>query len=70
MAKQQPAPFKTGDTVRLASGGPVMTAVGAKGGVVLCQWFTEDGRLQTAEFPSGSLLPAEGPFPSPPPPRM
>jgi uncharacterized protein YodC (DUF2158 family) len=33
------APFKPGDTVRLSSGGPVMTVKLIEGDWIFCDWF-------------------------------
>jgi uncharacterized protein YodC (DUF2158 family) len=45
--------FKVGGTVRLKSGGHLMTVVEVLPSSVKCQWFDEKGKLQ-----SGSFLPA------------
>jgi len=41
--------FKSGDLVRLRSGGPVMTvSQSGSGGVFVCHWFNQDGEVWTA----------------------
>jgi uncharacterized protein YodC (DUF2158 family) len=41
--------FKSGDLVRLKSGGPVMTvSQSGSGGVFVCHWFNRDGDSWTA----------------------
>lgn len=51
--------LKSGDTVMLKSGGPIMTidTVGDYGGVkkALCQWF-EKQKLENGMFPLTSLV--------------
>jgi uncharacterized protein YodC (DUF2158 family) len=55
--------WKSGDKVKLASGGPEMTvnsqyqpAFGDE--IVVCQWFDKNGDLQNAEFAPDSLVAA------------
>ena len=43
-----------GDTVRLKSGGPLMTVIFLEGNLVNCTWFLES-ILTEAWFPSESL---------------
>ncbi len=53
--------FKTGDTVQLKSGGPVMTVTGKTGGGKLtCAWF-ENSESKRDIFPPESLKPADVP---------
>jgi uncharacterized protein YodC (DUF2158 family) len=48
-----------GETVRLRSGGPVMTIQAAdKPDFVRCSWFDENNKLITAEFNKNGLEPA------------
>jgi uncharacterized protein YodC (DUF2158 family) len=47
--------FKKGDTVRLKSGGPLMTVVETKGNQLLCQWFDKNEALQSRLFDVESL---------------
>ncbi|MDG4855932.1 MAG: DUF2158 domain-containing protein [Mesorhizobium sp.] len=45
-----PNTFKTGDIVRLKSGGPEMTVSdGAASGTYLCHWFNRDGDVWTPQ---------------------
>ncbi len=39
-----------GSTVRLNSGGPLMTVREVEGDTVRCDWFDKEGRLRKAEF--------------------
>ncbi len=55
------AAFKVGDTVRLKSGGPVMTVVEVGADNVDCQWFTGDGAPERAGFPPDALKSWESP---------
>ncbi|MGX8010354.1 YodC family protein [Mesorhizobium sp. ORM8.1] len=42
--------FKTGDVVKLKSGGPPMTVSdGAASGMYLCHWFNRDGDVWTPQ---------------------
>ena len=50
---------KTGDLVRLKSGGPVMTVSFIASQTVGCDWFDEENRHQTANFRPEQLVPAE-----------
>lgn len=62
-----PRKWKTGDLVRLLSGGPVMTVKhevsvpGFKVSETRCQWFTPDGLLHSGEFLQDSLVVADPP---------
>jgi uncharacterized protein YodC (DUF2158 family) len=48
------ASFKPGDTVRLKSGGPVMTVTAVDGDTILCDWF--DGTKKSeAKFLAAAL---------------
>ncbi|TIT45297.1 MAG: DUF2158 domain-containing protein, partial [Mesorhizobium sp.] len=43
-----PNTFKTGDVVKLKSGGPKMTVSdGAASGMYLCHWFNKEGDVWT-----------------------
>ena len=45
-----PNGFKTGDVVRLKSGGPDMTVSdGAASGTYLCHWFNREGDVWTPQ---------------------
>jgi Uncharacterized small protein (DUF2158). len=48
--------YRTGQTVRLASGGPTMTVGRVYGDSVECFWF-EGAQLREATFESGVLSP-------------
>lgn len=51
--------FKTGDTVKLISGGPIMTVEKiAYNGKVSCQWFAGK-KLEHGDFPPNSLIRAD-----------
>jgi uncharacterized protein YodC (DUF2158 family) len=43
--------FGIGDTVKLASGGPVMTVIEIKGDMAVCQWFSGNA-ARTAQVDS------------------
>jgi uncharacterized protein YodC (DUF2158 family) len=50
--------LKKGDTVKLKSGGPVMTVQGeSMGGEVICKWFVEE-QMMSATFVEEALEPA------------
>jgi uncharacterized protein YodC (DUF2158 family) len=53
------AKFKAGDTVRLNSGGPLMTVktpeMGAGGKFCLCQWFDDKNNVKSDTFAQDSL---------------
>ncbi|SRR5882757_11497618 len=50
-----PAPFRSGDLVRLSSGGPLMTVIGIEGDQVNCAWTDFDGNLQSERLPRDAL---------------
>lgn len=48
--------FKVGDTVRLRSGGPVLTVVEiGKNGWLACTWFDSDKKANHHSYPPESL---------------
>ena len=49
--------FKTGDTVKLISGGPTMTveSINKYNGSINCQWFAGK-KLEEGDFPPDSLI--------------
>lgn len=48
--------FKNGDTVKLNSGGPIMTIDGNDGyGGVICQWFNKNEEIKKEVFNEESL---------------
>lgn len=49
--------FQTGETVKLISGGPIMTVKGIDYNGVECQWFAGK-KLESGHFPSDSLIKA------------
>jgi uncharacterized protein YodC (DUF2158 family) len=55
------AAFKAGDTVRLKSGGPLMTVKENKvGGSVLCEWFNDKSEPHIKAFAETSLEADDG----------
>jgi uncharacterized protein YodC (DUF2158 family) len=53
--------FKAGDTVRLKSGGPLMTVNRVEPeGRTMCEWFDDKGTPQFRTFPSTSLAEDDG----------
>jgi uncharacterized protein YodC (DUF2158 family) len=54
-----PTTWKTGEKVRLKSGGPRMTIDWVDVERVHCQWFDSSHKLQAASFPADSLEPAD-----------
>jgi uncharacterized protein YodC (DUF2158 family) len=61
-ASQAPANgLHAGATVRLRSGGPLMTVDNVEGDTVNCQWATEFGELATGAFPIAALTIVGGP---------
>jgi uncharacterized protein YodC (DUF2158 family) len=51
-AQSRPTPrFRTGDLVRVRSGGPLMTVTGVQGDQVNCSWTGWDGQLKSESFP-------------------
>jgi uncharacterized protein YodC (DUF2158 family) len=58
--------LRTGDLVRLRSGGPLMTVRSAEGDQVNCYWSTDEGNVLNGTFPVADLtapliLPASDP---------
>jgi uncharacterized protein YodC (DUF2158 family) len=52
--------FKIGDTVKLKSGGPVMSITSNDGGGRWwCDWFSKDGKVDSKAFPEAALVAAE-----------
>ena len=47
--------FARGDLVQLRSGGPLMTVLVMKGGLVNCLWTDYDGQPHDVTFPVGVL---------------
>ena len=47
--------FDRGDSVRLKSGGPIMTVSGFDDGKVECWWTDANGETETGSFPPESL---------------
>jgi uncharacterized protein YodC (DUF2158 family) len=49
--------FEVGDTVRLKSGGPLMTVARLEAGAVVCGWFcqSDDSEPKTTTFPAEML---------------
>lgn len=62
MAKKESAEpkFKPGDVVRPEGGESKMTVRSAKKGMVTCDWFDDEGELQSASFAEGQLVLLEG----------
>jgi uncharacterized protein YodC (DUF2158 family) len=71
-------PLRSGDLVRLRSGGPLMTVIGTEGDQVNCVWTYLDGHVGSEHFPTravergvrilgGSFPPNPDPAPSAPP---
>ncbi len=54
------AEFKAGDTVRLKSGGPLMTIHSIKNGEAWCQWFDEKEEAKEKFFLMTSLIADDG----------
>jgi len=56
------AQFKPGETVKLKSGGPLMTVVSVEDGgeSVWCEWFDQKGNRQAASFLMTSLRADDG----------
>jgi uncharacterized protein YodC (DUF2158 family) len=53
--------FKVGDTVRLKSGGPLMTVTSIQpDGTVWCEWFDKSDVLQGRSFEVSSLILDDG----------
>jgi uncharacterized protein YodC (DUF2158 family) len=55
------AQFKPGDTVRLKSGGPLMTIHTVRtDGTAWCEWFDKNGKAESREFSLTSLALDDG----------
>ena len=52
--------FKVGDTVRLKSGGPLMTVIDLDGERVRCQWFDEKNKPMAQLFVAAALQADDG----------
>ncbi len=52
--------FNPGDTVRLKSGGPVMTVSKLINNFVHCTWFDEKHKLQSGSFTPEQLVADDG----------
>ncbi len=50
-------PLRSGDLVRLRSGGPLMTVIGIEGDQVNCAWTDRDGHIGSERFPIAALDP-------------
>ena len=60
--------LRSGDLVRLRSGGPLMTVIGIEGDLVNCVWTDLDGHIGSERFPIAALEPGIrilGGFPRP-----
>jgi uncharacterized protein YodC (DUF2158 family) len=59
--------FKPGDVVRLKSGGPPMTCESGpnEDGLVTCQWFDKNGRIEGRRFYPAVLVRCECDAPEP-----
>ena len=51
MQNQAAPPLRSGDLVRLRSGGPLMTVDGVKGDQVDCYWTDGNGQIDAESFP-------------------
>lgn len=51
--------FKVGDTVRMKSGGPLMTVSNINDGAVYCEWFGADGKVARDSFRPEQLKPSD-----------
>ena len=47
--------LKSGDLVRLRSGGPLMTVQKVEGDQVTCYWSTDEGNVLSGSFPIADL---------------
>jgi len=55
MQNQADPPLRSGDLVRLRSGGPLMTVIGIEGDQVNCVWTYLDGHIGSERFPAGAV---------------
>ena len=51
MQNQAAPALRSGNLVRLRSGGPLMTVVGIEGDQVNCVWTNWDGQFESGNFP-------------------
>lgn len=58
----EPDEIKDGDTVKLKSGGPLMTVVGPSTvkGMLLCTWFDADQKRHSDGFSRNNLVKDDG----------
>ena len=49
------SPLRSGDLVRLRSGGPLMTVIGIDGDDVKCVWTDWNGQIASDNFPADVL---------------
>jgi uncharacterized protein YodC (DUF2158 family) len=56
--------FEIGDSVRLKSGGPLLSVVAIKGGSATVTWFTKAGRPHTKVYPAEALIKYDPPLAS------
>jgi uncharacterized protein YodC (DUF2158 family) len=62
MQSTVPPPLRSGDLVRVRSGGPLMTVTGIEGDQVNCSWTDWNGELKSESFPIAVLsVPVTGP---------
>jgi uncharacterized protein YodC (DUF2158 family) len=55
MQKQAAPPLRSGDLVRVRSGGPLMTVTAIQGDQANCSWAEGDGQLKSESFPIALL---------------
>lgn len=55
MQSEAGPPLRSGDLVRLRSGGPLMTVIGTEGDQVNCVWTYLDGHIGSEHFPTSAV---------------
>jgi uncharacterized protein YodC (DUF2158 family) len=60
-------PLRSGDLVRVRSGGPLMTVAAIQGDQVNCSWTDWNGQLRSGSFPTTLLTPVTVPLEDPEP---